>query len=243
MSQISTKNIRKPPVFLPHTGPRVSFIFSLANFVKIPLFFTRKLVLNVPAVSARHPIWRLSVDGLAASGLCRAGGPSLVFRQSLNSEGTRDRLGLETSQPSQNENDTLALFACFIPHQSLSIMSSTIKESKRLKHVSLTWTKTRLRLIELQSCSPFFLLSALSQNLSFCRRWHFDICHFGISSVLTLSSHVSLSLWPELHHDWCVVTPGRARAARDPRGWHQPMLRLWAEKAAAVSEETGRGSN
>ena len=235
MSQISTKNIRKPPVFLSHTGPRVSFIFSLANFVKIPLFFTRKLVLNVPAVSARHPIWRLSVDGLAASGLCRAAGPSLVFRQSLNSEGTRDRLGLETSQPSQNENDTLALFACFIPHQPLSIMSSTIKESKRFKHRSLTWTKTRLRLIELQSCSPFFLLSALSQNLSFCRRWHFDICHFGISSVLTLSSHVSLSLWPELHHDWCVVTPGRARAARDPRGWHQPMLRLRAEKAAAIS--------
>ena len=92
MSQNFHQKYRKTPIFLPHTGPRVSFIFSLANFVKIPLFFTRKLVLNVPAVSARHPIWRLSVDGLAASGACR-GRSELSFPAITECQGTRDRVG------------------------------------------------------------------------------------------------------------------------------------------------------
>ena len=92
MSQNFHQKYRKTPIFLPHTGPRVSFIFPLANFVKIPLFFTRKLVLNVPAVSARHPIWRLSVDGLAASGACR-GRSELSFPAITECQGTRDRVG------------------------------------------------------------------------------------------------------------------------------------------------------
>ena len=134
MSQNFHQKYQKTPIFASHTGARVSFIFSLANFVKIPLFFTRKLVFNVPAVSARHPIWRLSVDGLAASEAWP--GPAPFSGNRREPQGTRDRVwfGYITTHSESN----IRLFACFISHKDPDIMSSTIKESKLLSHPWLT---------------------------------------------------------------------------------------------------------
>ena len=136
------------------------------------------------------------------------------------------------------------LCACFIPHRGF--MSSTMEESEHLNNLLLTWIKTRLRLIEPQSCSPFFLLSAFSQNLSFCGRCHFDICHFWINWAPFILSSLSLSLSPELHHDCKIVTPGRVRAAHDPWGRGLTTRRCSGSelrKLRRCLKRRGRGSN
>ena len=40
-----------------------SRVFSLTKYLFIPLLFTSKLEFNLPAKFARHPKWRLNVDG------------------------------------------------------------------------------------------------------------------------------------------------------------------------------------